>query len=275
MKHKVLVTGSSGYLGEAVVAALSDHHEVVPLQLRLGEIQPGTLEFDAVIHTAGALRHRSAEHFSANVEGTRCLLEGLAKPTRIIMISSRGVYSPSSTVLTEDSPVGAVDSYGSSKLEAERMLSVSGHPFVILRSTAIYGWSVSQPGMTFPTQAVRSLLAGGPVAVYQPDRPHDYLFVRDLAAWVRILLEPGSHWNQTFNAAGEAGSVTELVSRIATEFVTRCGNEAQLIYRPGPPPVAPVVDCRKIHGELPGLAFTPVGEVVRELVARMSLHPLV
>ncbi len=93
MAGLILLTGERGYLGSAVAAALEAAGLAwAPLGTRLEQIEPGSLQADAVIHCAGALRHQAERLQRDNVEGTEKLLAGLRGNARVLFASSRSVY---------------------------------------------------------------------------------------------------------------------------------------------------------------------------------------
>jgi len=131
---KILVSGSTGLVGSALVSFLaSGGHEVVRLvrgRLKPGVVevpwdpQAGTIEaaklegLDAVVHLAGEniagrwTAAKKARIRSSRVEGTRLLAEALAglkrPPKTLVCASAIGYYGDrGDEVLREDSPSGA------------------------------------------------------------------------------------------------------------------------------------------------------------------------
>lgn len=132
---KVLITGSSGLIGSALVSQLTEQgHHVVRLVRRAvapgeniavwdpaaGKLEPSALgQTDAVVHLAGesinALRwtdERKERMRNSRVRGTRLLSESLAQlavpPRVMISASAVGFYgSRGEEVLTEESPPGS------------------------------------------------------------------------------------------------------------------------------------------------------------------------
>uniref|UniRef100_UPI0040474236 NAD-dependent epimerase/dehydratase family protein n=1 Tax=Algoriphagus sp. TaxID=1872435 RepID=UPI0040474236 len=138
--NKILITGSSGFLGKKLVSALVSNYFVSTLS-RVNSIYSFDLSsdipvfnetFDIVIHAAG-LAHISSnfnksknQFFKVNVIGTQNLLSGLkfsGVPKKFVFISSVAVYGISSGIyINETYDLLANDSYGLSKIEAEKIV---------------------------------------------------------------------------------------------------------------------------------------------------------
>ena len=166
---KIFVTGATGFIGrKLVLRLLEEGHEVVcgvrspgrlgPLSGRVKSVRT-YLEYketisralkeerpEVVYHAAALVESHSLEKLRrVNVEGTRnildaCLEEGIRK---IVYLSSVAVISGNPEVpLTDDLPYKATNSYGQSKLEAEK-LAISyrkkGLKIAILRPSMVYG----------------------------------------------------------------------------------------------------------------------------------------
>jgi UDP-glucose 4-epimerase len=158
---KLLITGGAGYIGShTMVELLVAGHEIVcydnfcnsapeavrrveqiagrPVTLVQGDVRDaGQLAqvfsrhaIDAVVHFAAlkAVGQSVAfplSYYDNNVHGTLVLLQAMrdAGVKRFVFSSSATVYgTPQALPLTEDSPLGATNPYGASKLMVEQML---------------------------------------------------------------------------------------------------------------------------------------------------------
>jgi nucleoside-diphosphate-sugar epimerase len=135
---KILLTGASGYLGRYINNALKIEHEIFTIGRKQASIIcdlqndiPALPVVDIVIHAAGKAHIvpktaiQKQEMFDVNVRGTKNLLQGLEKnnklPASFVFISSVSVYGLSSgEMISETHPLEAKDSYGLSKIEAEK-----------------------------------------------------------------------------------------------------------------------------------------------------------
>jgi nucleoside-diphosphate-sugar epimerase len=135
-----LLTGSNGFLGKIISSQISVVYNVFSLS-RNGSVFNFFLEnqvpnfnvqFDLVIHAAGKAHivpkseSEKQEFYNVNVLGTKNLLDGLTKsgiPKHFVFISSVSVYGKDfGSDIDENTHLGALDPYGISKIEAERIV---------------------------------------------------------------------------------------------------------------------------------------------------------
>lgn len=133
---KILLTGSSGFLGKEILYKLKNSYEIYTIGRNENVSQEIDLRFpfhlnqsfDCVIHVAGKAHFvpKSIEDELAfwyvNVIGTRNLLNALETqpPKYFVFVSSVAVYGKTSGyLLDEQNSLSAQDPYGKSKIEAE------------------------------------------------------------------------------------------------------------------------------------------------------------
>jgi UDP-glucose 4-epimerase len=164
---RILVTGASGFVGRAAVAALAAAgHEVraavrrlpvPPFAQRVEAVAHGDLEapvdwapllggIDAVIHLAGiahvegiaTARYDRVNHLATVELAYAASTAGIGR--LVFMSSIRAQTGPASdVVLTEATEPRPTDAYGRSKLAGETALLRSGLPVTILRPVPVYG----------------------------------------------------------------------------------------------------------------------------------------
>jgi UDP-glucose 4-epimerase len=166
----VLVTGATGFLGRAAVAALAASGMHVRAAVRhlpnptfCGDVdivqypdmrepfdwQPLLAGVDTVVHLAGTERRLRASaplYDQVNHQATARLAAAaaLAGIRHFILVSSVSAQNGCAAdhALTERDPAVPADAQGRSKLAAEQAVRASGVPFTILRLAPVYG-----PGM--------------------------------------------------------------------------------------------------------------------------------
>jgi nucleoside-diphosphate-sugar epimerase len=136
----ILLTGSTGFVGKALMGVLSLQHEVVTLGRKKADIIADLSKetpklsgrIDRVIHNAGLAHILNKDipgydknMYDCNYSGTLRVLRALEElefpPAEFVLISTVAVYGLSSGFnISENSPLLATDSYGKSKILAER-----------------------------------------------------------------------------------------------------------------------------------------------------------
>jgi UDP-glucose 4-epimerase len=167
MPFRILVTGSSGFVGSAVSVALTRAGHVVrrasrqpdngadrattewvPLPDLQGQIDwdPIVAGVDVVVHLA-AIAHRSEVDSEDYARANRLATASLARASqrhkikRLVFMSSIGAQAGSAAnhVVTETDEPSPVTAYDRAKLAAEDEIRSSGVPFTILRPVIVYG----------------------------------------------------------------------------------------------------------------------------------------
>jgi nucleoside-diphosphate-sugar epimerase len=167
---KVLVTGSTGFIGSHLVELLiKNGHEVrclirktsslnwlkgLPVQYLEGDLfdlaalRRAVEGVGFVYHSAGLTKAKTEEeYFRANVTGTRNLLEAVSEVSpglsRFVLVSSQTAVGPSPTItpIIEEASPHPITSYGRSKLKAEEacISLASNLNITICRLPAVYG----------------------------------------------------------------------------------------------------------------------------------------
>lgn len=266
--EKILVTGANGYLGACVFDLLSQDkaNSVHKLAGRLEEIKAGSLKYDLVVHCAGALRHRDGQHQKANAEGTKHLIDGLSKKSKLIYISSKSIYGTCLRgVFSEQDYPQPDDDYGRTKYEGELEILKSRLPYIILRSSTLFGLGIDNLGPAFPSKAMLELYKGNNINLYTPDVLHEYLYVKDLAQIITKLKGLPGCWNQIFNVSGKQETLSSLMLSIEDYLKTSVNSWGQIIKTPQNPNKSFYIDSSKLWKVMGEQNLSPTEYVVREM----------
>jgi NADH dehydrogenase len=220
---RVLVTGSTGFVGRHVVAALIRaghkvrclHRETSDLgplrgmdvELSAGDVlRPETLTeavdgMDAVVHLVAILREREATFEDVNVEGVRNVLEA-CRASGVEALIHMGALGTSPD---------SASRYARCKAEGERLVWESGMQYAILRPALILG-----PGGDF-TERMGELvrrnrrvpIIGSGRNLLQP------IYVEDVAEAVVAALEERAQGRSWELGGPERLTLEDLVLRIA------------------------------------------------------------
>jgi len=191
---KILVTGSSGYLGSYLVRYFKDQHEVHGLDIRPSseEIVFHKIDirksfklgsYDVIIHCASLVPISSAsyeEYFSTNVIGTKNVLR--IKTDQFIYISTSAVYDGG--YITEDTPLRPVGSYGLTKFLAEKIIGSRG---VIVRPRTILGGI----RLGFLDYILSNIKNDRPIFLLKgsKDKIIQFVHIKDLKSFVELLIK--------------------------------------------------------------------------------------
>lgn len=273
MPLRILVTGSSGFIGSAVVSALAAAgHSVRAASRRPTVARHENVEWaqlpdlesavdwhslvagmDIVVHLA-AIAHRSHSGSSDYEKANRVATAELAqacqrhKTKRLIFISSIGAQTGSAAdeIVTELDEPRPVTAYDRAKLAAEAEIRASGVPFTILRPVIVYG-----PGVKANIALIMRIAASPlplPFGAFKNRR--SLLALDNLVQAVLLCLDSPATLNQTFIACDRepitlaemlvtlreaAGQSPRLVSipPIAVKAITVASGQRQLWDRIG------------------------------------------
>ena len=220
MKERVLITGASGFVGYHLIKeALKNNLEVFAAvrkssnisHLKEFDIQytdlayndPEALKKDIeankytyIIHAAGVTRARTIEEYNTiNAEYTFNLAKAAAEAAidikKFVLVSSLAGVGPLNnidSIINEETTPNPVTAYGASKLLAEQKLkTVTGLNYTIIRPTAVYG-----PRDTGIFIFFKQLSKGIEGYIGRGEQRLSFIYVTDLAqACVKALTQGG------------------------------------------------------------------------------------
>lgn len=239
---RALVTGAGGFLGSALVRALSERGDQVRalvrrpaetlalpgVEIATGDAtDPAALHAavrgcDVVFHLAGVRRATDAAEFlRVNAGSTRALLEACVAEapglSRFVLAGSMAAAGPSRTPRREEEPLAPVEPYGASKAEAERIaLSFAARvPVAVARPPRIMG-----PGDRENLLFFRIAKAG--LALSFGDRPLSWIDVDDCARGFLALADRREAVGEAFFLASrETTSAAGLMAEAARALGVR------------------------------------------------------
>ncbi|GAB2579592.1 UDP-glucose 4-epimerase family protein [Nitrincola alkalisediminis] len=257
---RILLTGSTGFVGTALLAAFKNVTgvQVVPAVRRVSASTPegsiavgnmdGTTDYSAAIQGIDIVVHAAArahimrdevadplaEYRKVNVEGTLKLAQDAAAAgvKRFIYISSIKVNGESTTgrdPFSATHPPAPQDPYGLSKQEAEdglRQLAVdTGMEVVIIRPPLVYGPGVKANFLSL----LKVSDTGLPLPFARIKNVRSLVYVGNLVDCIIRCTQHPAAANQTFLVSdGEDVSLPELVKHIRTAL----GRPARLMPVP-------------------------------------------
>ncbi len=202
---RILVTGSAGLIGRAVMPLLrAERHAAVPFDLRADTpaerrdlTDPAALrralpDVDGIIHLGGVSRVIDGERdpercWRTNVEATRRLLDLAMQGPRnpwFVQASSREVYGQQDKLpVAEDAPLRPKNVYARSKVEVERLTEAAraaGMRTAILRFSNVFGDVHDHADRVVPAFA-RAAAGGGTIRVDGAGCTFDFTHVADVA----------------------------------------------------------------------------------------------
>lgn len=237
MKRTVLVTGASGFVGKHLVKALakggwpvraaSRSPEGVPALAGVEPVSMPDLGAPAdwsplldgmshVVHLAGiahapgmlpdaAYRRINADAVGEFVQAARGRIE------RFVLMSSVRAQAglAADHVITETDAPEPTDTYGRTKLEAERLLAESGVGYAVLRPAVVYGKGVKGNIAALATLAQTPM----PLPFGALDNRRSLLALENLASAIDLVLTAPEAEGETYLVADpEPISVAELVA---------------------------------------------------------------
>ncbi|MDA1098126.1 MAG: NAD-dependent epimerase/dehydratase family protein [Proteobacteria bacterium] len=253
MAH-ILVTGASGFVGAAVVAALAARGDRVTafdiavspalreiagqyenVRLVVGEITecPTVMALfhadapDCVFHAAAivgviASVRAPIRTFEVNVQGTINLLEAmrLFGTRRMVHMSSEETYGPFQTpLIDEDHPQSPLHPYGVSKLAVEHLGRGyrERHGLEVIHLRAIWVYGPNLPRVRVPNSFIDAALAGRPF--HQPfgaDFICDHTYIDDVVDIAVLAIDKAAHPHDAYNVgSGQGVSLRDIADIVA------------------------------------------------------------
>lgn len=237
-KRKILITGASGFIGSTVadkslelgyetwagIRKSSSRQYLQDERIRFIDLNyadkdrlKGQLlefanengRFDDIVHIAGLTKALHQSDFDrVNCEYTRHLVDALIEintiPDSFVFISSLGAMGPGDeigyTPIYADKTPTPNTAYGKSKLKAEnRLKSIDGFPYLILRPTGVYG-----PRDRDYLILMKAVKNGLDVGAGYKKQLLSFIYVEDLVNVIFSLIDRGIRRKEYFVSDGDA-----------------------------------------------------------------------
>lgn len=281
---RILITGSSGFIGSALAQTLINNRKfkvyaldtypppeilkgkVIHISLDLtnfSKVQEklSGLDFDVIVHLAAKTQGIPHDIMKVNVMGTINLLESIRKKDfRLLIAASTAAqlyrnarYLP----IDEKHPVSPVTSYGLSKYLMEEAINyyhrVYGLPTLIFRQTNVYGLSPNQK-FTVINKFIEQAIKFGEVTIFGNGKQvRNFIYIEDLTEYyLRAIChkDPDTLAGETVNIAGPREYSINDISRIIAEAVFKeTGKQVKIRYVSSPTPQAHEIYVFKISVE--------------------------
>lgn len=255
--QRILVTGSSGLVGSAVVKALrKDGHDARELDLRATNpeargdfrdaavVQQFVAGCDGIVQLAAVSRVIDGERdpdlcWATNVDAVGQLIDtARLSPQKpwLIFASSREVYGqPEILPADEACPLVPVNVYGRSKVEGERLIQDArskGMRACTIRLSNVFGSTLDHRDRVVPAFA-RAAATGQPLRVDGSDHTFDFTHIDDVTNGIMVLM-------RGLISGGSAPDPIHFVSGVPTTlgelaFLSVSIAGSQSIIREAPP----------------------------------------
>jgi nucleoside-diphosphate-sugar epimerase len=218
--HKILITGSTGFVGSYLQEYLKNYYKLDVVSVRYQSDQHFEILSDAIIHLAGKAHDlkkisNPQDYYEANFELTKQLFDAfLASESSVFIFMStvKAVADEVKGILREDVMPNPKTHYGISKHQGEEYILSKKLPetkrVYILRPCMIHG-----PGNKGNLNLLYRLVAKGlpwPLGAFENQR--SFLTVENLGFVVKELLENQSISSGIYNVADDKPlSTNELV----------------------------------------------------------------
>ncbi len=224
---KILVTGSSGFIGKKIVKRLdklkvitdSNNSERINLQNKEQVMKLDSA--DMVIHLGGKTPQNElkwSEYFDNNIIGTLNVLEYCIqkKVKKMIYVSSYVYGNPKYLPVDENHPINPHNAYAESKYIGEKLCKFycdrSDLNLIILRPFNIFGESMREGFLI--TNLINSLKTGKKLTIINKNRKRDFLHVDDFVDLIVKLTDCDFKF-EVFNVgAGRSYSFEYIIKKI-------------------------------------------------------------
>ncbi|MGI9526125.1 MAG: NAD-dependent epimerase/dehydratase family protein [Weeksellaceae bacterium] len=245
-KKNILITGSTGFIGQNLIQELNTNHSdkfqiwaycrdkvkaqtiLPPLGIKYfdyNDFNNGTLSMgnvDILLHLGFARPHCSKREIAESLKFTNELFKKVVrnKGSTIMNISSQSVYGQSSTPLwKEDTPVAPELPYSQAKYATELLLNslLDFNPHLhgtSLRLAAVSGGLSGAVVQDLPSKLVDQVLKGKDLTIQGGNQELEFIDVRDvITAIVSLLNTNPKEWSSHYNLGANQVSNLQYIAK--------------------------------------------------------------
>jgi len=245
-KVKILITGSSGFIGSALKSFLESREvEIVDCDLKSSpsddirnyrNLSSKMKGIDGIVHLAAISRVKHCQAnpqlcMETNVEGTVNLLEALCnlpqgKRPWIIFASSREVFGkPDFLPAIEESPKKPINIYGTSKFIGEGLCWACSRNYDlkvrVLRFANVYTGRNDRLDRVVPNFIIRAIKDKDLVINGNGEEIFDFIYIEDVVLGIWCCIKEVEKSNEPYNdfnlATGRPTSLRELAEIVMEE----------------------------------------------------------
>lgn len=223
---KILITGSSGFIGAKVAEKLAQSQIITDsdngrIDLRIRDQVMRFDSVDTVIHLGGKTPRDGLNwnhYFDNNVSGTLNILEYCLQKNvkKIIYVSSYVYGKPKNCPIDENHPVNPHNAYTESKYLAERLCQSycnnSELKATILRPFNIFGQFMHE-GFLIPN-LINAMKTGNKITITNKKSKRDFLHVDDFVDLIIRIKNHNSKFDIFNVGSGESHSFEEIIEKI-------------------------------------------------------------
>ncbi|MEK7576127.1 MAG: NAD(P)-dependent oxidoreductase [Patescibacteria group bacterium] len=225
---KILLVGSSGFIGSHILRKLENKHTVIKFSLRDGfdmsiwdDVEKACADANAIFHFgATAVGRRNATpdpHFAdTDYSGVRNFVRAAEMfHIPLIFSSSIRVYGTTEEMKGgEDGDVHPASVYGQMKLDCENIIKNSAAQWIILRIAAVYGKGMPEDFII--SSFCRTISRGEPIILTSTgQQKRNFVCAEDLAECISLLADYTFEKNEIINVAHhETVNLLELIKLI-------------------------------------------------------------
>ena len=232
--EKILITGHSGFLAQALIKSLKQKYELIGISrknfdsdivnikkdIRKINIKDIPEDVNCIIHLAGLTdvyycQENSSKCFDVNVGGTQNMLEiAKQRKSKFIFISSSHIYgNPKKLPILETQKAKPISNYAYSKLNSEILCESYSKNYnldvSIARIFSVYG--PASPPHHVITKIIKNLINKEKIKLGNLFPKRDFIYIQDVVSAIEILVKKTNGFNIYNIGTGNSSSISDLI----------------------------------------------------------------